>query len=106
MAFAGLNVTFGFLSTNGNTAVAPIYGDISASHNMAVAGTSSVAAPAYVSGGGSTPMASVRSTADAWITVGKAPTDPSVDGVRRFIPANETVDFTCNPGDKVRWALA
>lgn len=106
MAFAGFNVTFGFLASNGQTAVAPVYGGISASHNMSVAGTSNVAAPVYPPGAKYIPCASVRSTVDAWMTAGQTPSDPTVDGARRFIPANETVDITCSPGDKVRWAAA
>lgn len=108
MAFAGLNVTFGYLFVNQQQlGVSPVYGPNMSSNNMTVAGTSSVSAP--VSTSVQTPLASVYAAVDSWITVGPTPPDPSVDspaGGRRFIPATVMVDFLCEPGDKVRWAPA
>lgn len=106
MAFAGLNVTFGYISTNGGVAIAPVYGAITASHNMSVAGTSNVAAPPLSADPSRTPMASIYSTADAWITTGLIPSDPTVDGARRFVPAVTLVDFLIGANEKVRWAAA
>lgn len=113
MAFSGFNVTFGVMMMNsGRTTLAPIYGPSVASNNMASAGTSSVAAAEI-----STPafpyaqqcVASVYSSADAWMTIGPIPADPSADtptGGRRFVPAATAIDFLCLPGDKVRWSPA
>lgn len=110
MTFAGFNVTFGLIQTSSQQPVtpAPIYGPSESSQTMAAATTSSVAAtggpnPSYV------PMASFYSSADAWVTIGPNPADPSVDqpiGGRRIIPAQTLIDVFCSVGDKVRWALA
>ena len=110
MALSGLNVTFGVMYLNQNrVSVAPIYGPSTSSDTMATAATSSVSAPTVANLQFQAPMASVYASADAWITVGANPADPSVDspsGGRRFIPATTPVDFLCNSGDKVRWAAA
>lgn len=110
MAFAGFNVTFGLIYLGKGVIMAPIYGDIVTSHNMSVAGTSNVAAPNYPSGDSKAPIASCHSAVDAWVTVGQTPSDPAVDGARRFVPAYSSVggptDFMVKPGDKVRWAPA
>lgn len=116
MAFAGLNVTFGWIlapvagQVGGAQSLtpAPIYGPSSASQNMAAAATSAVAA---VKGPnvGYFPMVSIYAANDSWVTIGANPPDPSVDqpsGGRRFIPATTLIDVFCNVGDKVRWALA
>lgn len=106
MAFAGLHVAFGYMKRSpANTA--PIYGPLISAETMAAAGTTSAKAPAEPSGLIGDPMASVRSSADAWISVGANPVDPTViTNPRRFVPANTTVDFFCSPFDRVRWALA
>lgn len=126
MALSGLNVTFGWIIASPPEAAgapagyspsaAPIYGPSSDSQLMAAAATSTKVAtrganPTYL------PCVSIISSADAWVTIGAAPPDPSVDqptGGRRFIPAYnpsggaafQSIDIFCAVGDKVRWALA
>ncbi len=111
MAFAGLNVTFGFIKTSNNQPLspAPIYGPMTSSDNMGSPGTSAVSAPEPTPNTTSIPMASVYAAVDSWITVGIDPADPSEDspiGGKRFIPATTVIDFFCNPGDFVRWDTA
>lgn len=113
MAFAGLNVTFGFIQASAPsgqqiTAIAPIYGPSTASQTMAAAATSTVSAASGKSLA-LVPMASIYAAADSWVTIGQNPPDPAVDqpvGGRRFIPATTPIDIFCSPGDKVRWSAA
>lgn len=113
MSFPVFHVTFGFLKSDGYFRhSAAIYGYASDSEDQTTAGTTIVQAPKTRDHG--EPMASVRTTVDAWVThtlvgapVGAAPPDPSVaTNPRRPCPANSTIDFFVPTGAKIAWSVA
>lgn len=111
MAFAGFNVTFGYVRVNkAGQIMVPIYGPSASSNNITAPATStafpSTSPPA---GSGWEPVASLYAAADSWVTVGPNPPDPGSDapaGGRRLIQATTPTDILCSVGDKIRVASA
>lgn len=104
MAFAGLNVNFGYGgASSGRTTGLGIRSKPYASHNMSVGGTSNVSAPGVTVGQGQ-PIATVDSVADAWVAFGAAP-DATVSP-RFLVKAGVREDFYVESGDKLHWVLA
>ena len=71
---------------------------------MAMAGTTGQGAPNFDTSGPGAPCYEVRSTADIFVAV--APTPDATNGARIFVPAGETRNIFCAPGDKLAWIAA
>ena len=105
MALSGLHVSFHSSSTARRpekAAPLQIYGEVLAAETLASAGTSTVAAPTS-----EVSFARVLSSADAWVTFGATPADPSVSSSSRvYVQALTPIDVFVRPGDLFRWSAA
>lgn len=111
MALQGTHIACGYVGSPPNGA---LLGAIQWSRTMAAPGVTDVAAlntdvsiPGIVA---SNLSFEVRAVADIWVAWGKAPDASQISGsgqsARLFVPANETRNILCQPGDKLAWALA
>src|ERR1700712_3575115 len=103
MALSGAHIACGYV---GSTDGAQFLDSVAWSETMTSAGTTTNVVPnnpAYRSGPLS-PIFEIRTAADVFVAIGAAPNATS--GPRIFVPANETRNLICHPGDKVAWVAA
>lgn len=110
MALSGVHVACGYVGDEGQRdtvvtlARAPVW-----SQTMAAAGTTASSAPKKDRGLGS-PCFEIRASKDVYVAIGAAPNASGTSGTgqtaRVFIPANETRNLFCAPGDKLAWVDA
>ncbi|MCJ2040134.1 hypothetical protein MKK55_14465 [Methylobacterium sp. J-059] len=103
MALTGIHVTCAQIGdVNGASLISVAFW----SRTMTNPGVTDIAAPQ-----GRTGMNfEVRAAVDAWVARGENPDPTQVSGIgdsaRILIPANETRNILCIPGDKIAWATA
>lgn len=105
MPLSGAHIACGYVNAFGGAA---LLGKVIWSQTMSGAGTTTQAAPnqtdAAIGPGGFNLAFEVRASSDVYVAVGAAP--DATNGPRAFVPANETRNFFCRPGDRLAWALA
>lgn len=109
MAFAGVNVTFGYVSQSYGDAIGDVIHPYPlGSQNGTNPFTTTAGCPSPPSGEKGICMATIYAAADSWITVGGTPADPASDpaGGRIFVKASTYQFVLVKPGDKVRSAAA
>lgn len=109
MAFAGVNITFGYVSQSFGDAIGDVvHAYPMLSYNVTNPATTTLGCPTPPSGEKGITLATVYAAADSWITVGATPPDPAADGAfgRILIKASTYQFVLVKPGDKVRTAAA
>jgi len=106
MAFSGFHVVFGYVGGSGREDQVDLFAQAVSSETLTSAGTTTIRAPGPKNGYGD-PVAVIRSSVDAWISIGPSPADPALTTTtRELVPAGVRVDRFVDPGDYIRWAAA
>ncbi|MBA9071720.1 hypothetical protein FHR71_005506 [Methylobacterium sp. RAS18] len=110
MALNGVHIACGYVGDAGQKGVvqslgrAPLW-----SQTMASAGVTTLAAPKSDGDLGS-PSFEIRSSQDIYVAFGTTPDASQASGsggaARILVPANETRNLFCAPGDRLAWVLA
>lgn len=102
MPLSGAHIACGYVNAFGGAA---LLGKVIWSQTMGSAGTTMQAAPnpTEVAMGAGVAF-EVRATSDIYVAVGVTP--DAANGPRAFVPANETRNFFCRPGDRLAWIAA
>ena len=104
MALSGLHVVAGYAGSSSQRHLSqPLLGRIKWSETLATAGTSALGAPENSDREGQ-PVFRLRSSADAWIAIGRTPNASA--SPRLAIPANTDIDIFVEPGERVAWVPA
>lgn len=109
MAFAGVNIGFGYVSQSFGDAIGDVIHPYPLlSYNVTNPATTTLGCPAPPSGEKGITIATIYAAADTWISVGPTPADPAADGAfGRILCKATTYQFVLvRPGDKVRCAAA
>lgn len=104
MALAGAHFEFGYQKkVMANSS--PVLGPLTSSETLATAGTTTASAPPTDLQGD--PVVNIIVEADAWVSFGNPPPDPSVaTSAHRFIFGVTPTPCLIPPGAQVRWVLA
>ena len=110
MALSGTHIACGFVGHHGRDGVVQaLLGRVSWSETMAAAGVTANAAPETTPTLGE-PSFEIRSSVDIFVARGKSPDASQAVGsgnaARIFVPAGETRNVFCGPGDRLAWVAA
>ncbi len=110
MALTGVHVACGYVGDTGQKGVvqslgrAPLW-----SQTMSSAGVTTSSAP-KADGNLGSPSFEIRSSQDIYVACGATPDASQTTGsgasARILVPANETRNLFCAPGDRLAWVLA
>ncbi|WP_075292599.1 hypothetical protein [Pararhizobium arenae] len=102
MALEGLHVLAGYAGARGyKDSVQPLITKRMWSETLPEAGETTNVAPRAGDVAGQ-PVFQLRCSVDAWISI--RPNPDAALSPRAFLPADETVDWFVEPGDKLDWA--
>lgn len=105
MALSGVHVACGYVGGAGrNLQVQALMKKPVWSETLAAAGTTTNVAPTSVDQSVGDPCFEIRSSLDVFVAISSGPN--ATTGARLFVPANETRNVFCAPGDKLAWIAA
>lgn len=103
MPLSGVHIIAGYPGSSQPDKQQPIFGKIAWSESPAPGVATTNTAPAVGDALGQ-PIFRLRSSADAYFAIGKAPNP--LASPRVFVPANTDVDIYVDTGDKAAWVAA